>query len=108
MTAQSQAFLPVSSFANDLPVALRQHPKRIAPKYFYDEIGSALFDRICVQDEYYLTRTELAILQANLGRLCAPLGSRVRVVELGSGSGAKTRPLLDALDAPSEYIPIDV
>ena len=99
---------PGTRFAFDLARGLRERPKRVSPKYFYDEAGSALFDAICDLDEYYLTRTELAILHTELGALVEGVGSHLRVVELGSGSGNKTRALLDALDRPSEYLAVDV
>jgi L-histidine Nalpha-methyltransferase len=97
-----------TSFAQDLTRALRGRPKHIAPKYFYDEKGSALFDQICEQPEYYLPRVELSILHDRAASIATHVGARVRVVELGCGSGAKTRPLLDALEGPEEYLPIDV
>jgi dimethylhistidine N-methyltransferase len=100
--------LPQSLFAQDLARGLRGRPKHAAPKYFYDEAGSALFDQICERSEYYLTRAELSILHEHAGSLASRVGAGVRVVELGSGSGAKTRPLLDALDRPEEYLAVDV
>ncbi len=100
--------LPSNSFAQDLARGLRGRPKHVAPKYFYDDAGSALFDRICELSEYYLTRAELSILHDNAGLLGSRMGEGVRVVELGSGSGAKTRPLLDALKRPAEYLAVDV
>jgi dimethylhistidine N-methyltransferase len=100
--------LPSSSFAQDLARGLRGRPKHVAPKYFYDDAGSALFDRICELSEYYLTRAELSILRDSAGLLGSRVGEGVRVVELGSGSGAKTRPLLDALKRPAEYLAVDV
>jgi dimethylhistidine N-methyltransferase len=97
-----------SSFGQDLARGLRGRPKQIAPKYFYDDAGSALFDEICGLSEYYLTRAELSILRDRAAALVSRVGAGVRVVELGSGSGAKTRPLLDALDRPAEYLAVDV
>jgi len=100
--------LEASSFAQDFARGLRGRPKHVASKYFYDEVGSALFDQICEQKEYYLTRTELSILRDHASSLTSRVGACARVVELGSGSGAKTRPLLDALQAPAEYLAVDV
>ncbi|MFI5400405.1 MAG: L-histidine N(alpha)-methyltransferase [SAR324 cluster bacterium] len=94
-------------------------PKRLAPRFFYDEEGSRLFERITATPEYYPTRTEAALLRrygaeivlAALGREAAPgTGAAPTLVELGSGSSAKTRVLLDAYGAarPLTYVPIDV
>jgi dimethylhistidine N-methyltransferase len=77
-------------------------------KYFYDSRGSELFDRICQLDEYYLTRTELAIMDQFAPEMGAWIGPRAMLVEFGSGSSVKTRYLLDALTGPVAYVPIDV
>ena len=87
---------------------LRQNPKRIAPKFFYDEHGSNLFDRICELDEYYPTRTEISILRKDAESIAQVCGPRCRFVELGSGSSTKTPLLLDQLDEPACYIPVDI
>jgi len=87
---------------------LRQHPKRISPVWFYDERGSCLFDEICELPEYYVTRTELAILQRHLPEMAARIRSHACVIEPGSGTGLKTKLLLEALDRPSAYVPVDV
>jgi dimethylhistidine N-methyltransferase len=87
---------------------LREQPKHVSPKYFYDDAGSELFDRICELDEYYLTRTELGIMREHAVRIGERVGSGLRIVELGSGSGNKTRALLDKLTLPLEYLPVDV
>jgi dimethylhistidine N-methyltransferase len=87
---------------------LRQRPKRISPVWFYDERGSCLFDEICELPEYYVTRTELAILREHLPEMAALIGPHACVIEPGSGTSVKTRLLLDALDRPDVYIPVDV
>ena len=87
---------------------LRSHPKRLHPKYFYDEAGSKLFDRITELPEYYLTRTEIAILKAHLPAFAREFGHHARVIEPGSGASLKTRILLDALQAPAAYVPVDI
>jgi len=87
---------------------LRQRPKRISPVWFYDERGSCLFDEICELPEYYVTRTELAILREHLPEMAALIGPHASVIEPGSGTSVKTRLLLDALDRPHLYIPVDV
>jgi dimethylhistidine N-methyltransferase len=82
--------------------------KMIPPKYFYDERGSELFDRICELPEYYLTRTELAIMRQHGAAMASQLGSGVRLIEPGSGSSLKTRILLDQLERPAAYVPVDI
>lgn len=87
---------------------LAARPKRIASKWLYDARGSRLFDRICELDAYYPTRTEAGILKANAARLAAFVPAGAALVELGSGSSAKTRILLDALDGLGVYVPVDI
>ncbi|MFI5455925.1 MAG: L-histidine N(alpha)-methyltransferase [Isosphaerales bacterium] len=95
-------------FMNDVVHGLCRPQKEIPCKYFYDAIGSALFDEICELDEYYLTRTELAILRAHAPEMAAAIGEDCELIEFGSGSGIKTRLLLDQVRAPRAYVPIDV
>jgi dimethylhistidine N-methyltransferase len=84
-------------------------PRKAIPcKYLYDERGSALFDEICDLDEYYLTRTELSILHGHVAEMAEVLGEDIELIELGSGSGLKTRLLLEHLRAPRAYLPIDI
>jgi L-histidine Nalpha-methyltransferase len=83
-------------------------PKTLPPKLFYDEVGAALFERICELDEYYPTRTEAAILRAHAGEIAALAGPDATLVEYGSGAGVKVRLLLDALERPAAYVPIDI
>lgn len=92
----------------DVRKGLSGRHKRIPSKYFYDSRGSALFEEICEQPEYYLTRTELAILRAHAGSMAEAIGSRALVVEYGSGSAIKTRLLLDALIDPVAYVPVEI
>ncbi|MEO6154492.1 MAG: L-histidine N(alpha)-methyltransferase [Thermomonas sp.] len=87
---------------------LSQTPKRLPSKYFYDKLGSDLFEQITRQPEYYLTRVELALLQASATEIAGEVGPRAHVVEYGSGSGRKTRIMLDALDDPVAYTPIEI
>ncbi len=82
--------------------------KWLSPMYFYDATGSQLFDRICEQDEYYPTRTELAIIDAELAGIVAAVGPRALLIEPGSGSSLKTRTLLGALDEPAGYVPVEI
>lgn len=87
---------------------LAQQPKTLPSKYFYDARGSALFEQITRQPEYYLTRTELALLQQELPAIAQRVGAQARVVEYGSGSGRKTRLLLRALPEVVAYTPIEI
>src|SRR5690606_1769344 len=80
-------------------------PKSLPSKYFYDAEGSRLFEAITRQPEYYPTRVELALLEDRGAAIAAAVGPRAHVVEYGSGSGRKTRVLLDALEDPVAYTP---
>lgn len=95
---------------SDVIQGLTQTPKTLSPRYFYDDRGSHLFEKICELPEYYPTRTEAAILQDCAAEIAQITGSS-EIVELGSGSSTKTRILLDAyknLGYPLRYLPIDV
>ncbi len=96
------------AFAQDLAAALAARPRSISPKYFYDAQGSALFDRICELPEYYPTRTEMAILRGQAADIAAQIGPGAEIVEFGAGSCTKVRVLLDAMDGPVRYLPIDI
>ena len=87
---------------------LRAEPKTLPPKLFYDEVGAELFEEICELPEYYLTRAELEILHARATDIAALAGPRVALLEYGSGAGVKIRLLLDALESPAAYVPIDI
>jgi dimethylhistidine N-methyltransferase len=87
---------------------LSRSPKELPSKYFYDERGSALFDRICELPEYYLTRTELAIMHQFAGAMAEALRPGCVLVEYGSGSSVKTPILIEALRHPAGYIPVDI
>lgn len=83
--------------------------KRLPSKLFYDERGSRLFDLICMLDEYYLTRTELQIMQDNIGEITSFVGgARTTLIEFGSGSSLKTRLLFDNMNELPVYIPVDI
>lgn len=82
-------------FAEDVRAGLTASPKTLPPKYFYDELGSALFEAICLLPEYYLTRAEAEILTARAGEIIAAVEPS-RLVELGSGTALKTRYLIEA------------
>jgi dimethylhistidine N-methyltransferase len=95
-------------FLQDVLAGLSQSPKRLPCKYFYDKRGSELFDRICLLDEYYLTRSELAIMERFAPEMGHQIGPGAMVVEYGSGSSVKTRYLLDGLPDPVAYVPLDI
>jgi L-histidine N-alpha-methyltransferase len=101
----------VPSFAEDVRRGLTANPKFLYPKYFYDELGSRLFEAITALPEYYQTRSEAEILRAHAGEIAAALGGPVWLLELGSGDGQKTRLLIEALLARQgklEYVPVDI
>ena len=87
---------------------LSRSPRAIPAKFLYDARGSALFDDICALPEYYLTRTETAILRERAGEIAALAGPGCALVEFGSGSSIKSRLLLDALEDLAVYAPIDI
>jgi dimethylhistidine N-methyltransferase len=96
------------AFLHDVTSGLRSTPKRLSCKYFYDRCGSELFDRICLLDEYYLTRAELAVMDQFAAEMGAQIGPGAMLVEYGSGSSVKTRYLLDGLPNPVAYVPVDI
>ncbi|HEY9180734.1 MAG TPA: L-histidine N(alpha)-methyltransferase [Candidatus Baltobacteraceae bacterium] len=101
----------MATFADDVRAGLCATPKRLASKYFYDEVGSALFDAITVLPEYYLTRAETEILREWGWEIVRALGNPVQFVELGSGSAAKTRVLIEEalrVQRALRYAPIDI
>ncbi|MDB5309199.1 MAG: egtD [Gemmataceae bacterium] len=95
-------------FLADVLAGLGRPRKDLPAKYFYDAAGSRLFDRITELDEYYLTRTELGIMRQHAGPMAARCGPGCLLVELGAGSLVKVRLLLDRLDRPAGYVPVDV
>ena len=96
------------SFEDALVAGLSGPQKSIPARFLYDEEGSKLFDRICELPEYYPTRTELSILTEKACEIAAAIGPDVALLEFGAGSSQKARLLLDALERPAAYEPIDV
>lgn len=94
--------------AADVCAGLGAAPKFLPSKYFYDARGSQLFEDITRQPEYYLTRVEIALLDACMAGIAAAIGAQAHVVEYGSGSGRKTRQLLAGLHDPVAYTPIEI
>jgi dimethylhistidine N-methyltransferase len=99
---------PEESFRDTVLAGLAREPKALPCKLFYDAQGSALFEAICQVPEYYLTRTEIAILQQYAGEIAALIGPHARLIELGSGASIKVRILLQALQDPVAYVPVDI
>lgn len=99
---------PQDNFLADTLAGLGASPKTMSPKYFYDKRGSEIFDDICRTPEYYVTRTEMALLKSMGADLKALAPAEASVVEYGSGSSWKIRALLDALKDPAEYVAIDI
>ena len=114
MAAQTRAALryePVeaeSAFARDVITGLTARPKRLSPKYFYDETGAQLFEEITALPEYYPTRSELAILRDNGAAIARFIPDGAALVEFGSGSTRKVRLLLAAAPAIAAYVPVDI
>jgi L-histidine N-alpha-methyltransferase len=98
----------LNTFRADVLRGLRAAHKELPCKYFYDEAGSQLFERITELDEYYPTRTELAIMERHAAQMAELLGPRCLLIEYGSGSSTKTRLLLQHLREPAGYVPVDV
>jgi dimethylhistidine N-methyltransferase len=98
----------LSAFARDVAEGLTARVKKLSPQYFYDDLGSALFDAITLLPEYGLTSADERILTRHSPHLAARVGPVTAVCELGSGSGRKTRPILEALDHGIVYQPVDV
>ncbi|HEU5253296.1 MAG TPA: L-histidine N(alpha)-methyltransferase [Solirubrobacterales bacterium] len=100
-----------ATMARDVRAGLCDYPKELAPKYFYDERGSRLFERITELPEYYPTRAEREILERRAGEIIDAAGSPSTLTELGSGSATKTRHLLSAMRERGHldtYIPVDI
>ena len=102
------SFLPSADrIREDVLAGLALAQKNIPPKYFYDEQGCRLFEAICELPEYYLTRTETAILRGNIADIAQFVGPDAELIEYGSGVQAKTRILIQALQTRL-YVPIDI
>ena len=96
------------ALASDVLEGFRKHPKELSPVWFYDEFGSFLFDSICELPEYYITRTELEIMRVHAPEMARHIGGNAAIIELGSGTSLKTRTLLDHVEMPATYVPVDI
>ena len=109
ITAPPQVCAPESAeFLADIIAGLSSNPPMIPCKYFYDAHGAALFQNICELPEYYVTRTEIDILDRSRADIASQLGPNIELIGLGTGAGTKTRILIEALDNPAVYIPVDI
>lgn len=95
-------------FLRDVLQGLGRQQKTLPCKYLYDEVGSRLFERICELDDYYLTRTEARIFSQNLKEIAQQIGTGALIVEPGAGNCEKVEPLLEHLEDPAGYFPIDI
>ena len=102
---------PLANLADDVHKGLTAQPKRFLPKYFYDELGSQLFEAICLLPEYYLTRAENEILKRYADEIAAAVDGQITLVEMGSGSASKTRLIIEALlrrQPQLLFMPVDI
>jgi dimethylhistidine N-methyltransferase len=100
--------LTQNDILHEVITGLSQEQKRLPSKLFYDEKGSALFNKICELEEYYPTRTEMQIMQDNIEEIGSLLGEGTLLIELGSGSSTKIRLLLDHIPGLAGYVPVDI
>ena len=102
---------PITGLADDVRNGLTARPKRFLPKYFYDELGSQLFEAICLVPEYYLTKAENEILTLYADEITASVDGQKTLVEMGSGSASKTRLIIEALlrgQPELVFMPVDI
>jgi L-histidine Nalpha-methyltransferase len=102
---------PRAGLAEDVRRGLTSHPKRFLPKYFYDQLGSQLFEAICLLPEYYLTRAENEILTRYADEIVTAFNGDTTLLEMGSGSASKTRLVIEALLRKQRellFIPVDI
>ncbi|MFZ0917114.1 MAG: L-histidine N(alpha)-methyltransferase [Candidatus Udaeobacter sp.] len=109
LTASQQISpLESSDFLADVIAGFASSPRTLPCKYFYDERGATLFQKICELPEYYITRTEIDILDRNRTEIASHLGPNIGLIGLGTGAGTKTRILIESLKNPAVYIPVDI
>jgi dimethylhistidine N-methyltransferase len=97
-----------STFAADVLAGLSASPKRLPPKYFYDDAGSLLFERITELPEYYPTRCEMSILRVHAADICRLIPEGAALIEFGAGAAKKARVLLRAAPQLAAYVPVDI
>src|SRR5206468_308180 len=109
--AHNQLAAPITSIAEDVISGLGASPKRLSPRLFYDAVGSDLFEQITELQEYYLTRTERAILSQYAGEILRHAGEGLTLIELGAGTASKTKVIIEALltrQLSATFYPVDV
>src|SRR5687768_5280785 len=102
---------PLANLSDDVRKGLAAQPKRFLPKYFYDELGSQLFEAICLLPEYYLTRAENEIFERYADEIVTSVEGETTLLEMGSGSASKTRLVIEALlrkQKELKFIPVDI
>ena len=102
---------PLANLADDVRKGLAVQPKRFLPKYFYDELGSQLFEAICLLPEYYLTRAENEIFKRYASEIVAAVDGQITLLEMGSGSASKTRLIIEAIlqrQPHLVFMPVDI
>ena len=99
---------PREKFLGEVIAGLSSVPRTLPCKFFYDHHGAALFQKICETPEYYVTRTELQILQKYGADMAGHLGPGIELIGFGTGAGTKTRILLEKLREPAAYVPVDI
>jgi dimethylhistidine N-methyltransferase len=99
---------PHAALVHEIIAGLTARPKRISPKYFYDEAGARLFEAITQTPEYYLTRCEIAVLRERAAEIARHIPDGAAMVEFGSGSSTKARILIAAAPAIAAYVPVDI
>lgn len=99
---------PAGDLLSEVLTGLTAPQKTLPCKYFYDQKGSQLFDKICELAEYYPTRTEISILDQSAREISDKVGPKITLIELGSGSSSKTENLLQKIDEVQRYVPIDI
>lgn len=98
----------LGDFRTEVLNGLSKPQKSVPCKYFYDQTGSEIFDRICRLDDYYPTRTEIGILENRIGEIAELIGRNAHLIEFGSGASIKIRTLLDALPDLAQYTAVDI
>jgi len=106
--AAAVALAEKSSFLEEIIAGLSKSPRSLPCKFFYDERGAQLFQKICELPEYYITRAELQILRRHGAAMAAALGDQIELIGLGTGAGTKTRILLEKLREPAVYVSVDI
>lgn len=97
-----------SDFLHEVIAGLSTSPRTLPSKFFYDERGAELFQQICELPEYYITRTERDILGEHGAEMAQSVGANAELVGFGTGAGVKTRMLLEQLENPIAYVPVDI